>query len=91
MLQPMPSFTEAERADAARRRARLLAALAHTGTSQADLVRKLNLAGERTATTTVNRWCVGKVSISEAMLRYVLTLMGLPSDWEPPTPRPDDA
>lgn len=89
MLQTMPTFTETERAEAAARRARLLAALGHTGISQAELVRRLNLAGERTATTTVNRWCVGKVSISEAMLRYVLTTMGLPADWQPP--RPDDA
>jgi transcriptional regulator with XRE-family HTH domain len=86
MLIDMSPATDSEREEAAARRMRLLAALAHTGMSQAELVRRMNLAGEKTATTTVNRWCVGKVPISEATLRYVLTRMGLSADWKAPGP-----
>jgi hypothetical protein len=85
MLDHVPTISEFERAAGAERRRRLVAALNHVGMSQTDLVRRLNLAGERTAPTTVNRWYLGKSVMSEGMLRYVLALLELPPDWQPPT------
>lgn len=67
-----------------RRREVLLAALAATATTQAELVRRMTLEGERTAPTTVNRWCTGVADIDQDTLRYVLHLLGLPVTWEPP-------
>jgi transcriptional regulator with XRE-family HTH domain len=84
MLEHVPTLSEIEREEGALRRLRLLAALEITGASQSDVARKMNLAGERTAVTTVNRWCRGKAVMSEATLRYVLTVLGLPADWQPP-------
>lgn len=55
------------------------------GVSQAELVRLLTLAGEKTATTTVNRWCTGAGPLDEDALRYVLTILKLPADWTPTT------
>jgi transcriptional regulator with XRE-family HTH domain len=86
MLEHVPTLSEIEREEGALRRVRLLAALEVTGTSQSDVARKMNLAGERTAVTTVNRWCRGKAVMSEATLRYVLTVLGLGADWQPPEP-----
>lgn len=68
-----------------RRRETLLAALEATGSSQADLIRKLTLAGEKTAVTTVNRWCTGVGPIDEDTLRFVLTVLELGPDWQPPS------
>jgi hypothetical protein len=68
-----------------RRQATLVAALAATSTSQTDLVRKLTLDGAKTAISTVNRWCTGVVEIDADTLEYVLGLIGLPADWQPPT------
>ena len=79
-----PSLSEFERVEAERKRLKFLAALEATGLRQADVVRLMTLAGEKTAPTTVNRWAKGKATISEATLRYVLSLMGLPENWEPP-------
>jgi len=84
----MPTLSDFELEEGARRRSVLVAALEMTGVSQAELVRKLNLEGQKTAPTTVNRWVRGKVTMGEAMLRYVLTLLGLPADWQPEDPAP---
>lgn len=68
-----------------RRREVLLAALDAAGITQAELVRRLTLAGEKTATTTVNRWCTGAGPLDEDALRYVLLILGMPEDWRPKT------
>ncbi|NBW17483.1 MAG: XRE family transcriptional regulator [Caulobacteraceae bacterium] len=89
-MDVMPTLSDLERDEARERRRVLLAALAKTSTTQSELARKLNLAGERTAVTTVNRWCRGKATMSAATLRYVLSILSLdpmwrpPADWQPP-------
>ena len=67
-----------------RRRERFVAALAATKTPQAEVARKMHLDGHRTAATTVNRWYVGTANLDEDTLTYVLGLLGLPADWQPP-------
>lgn len=76
-----PTADETQRAEL--RRLRLLAALDMTKTSQAELHRKLIDIEDRTSLGTINRWCKGVHPISEVTLRGLMTVLGLPPDWEP--------
>ena len=61
--------------------ARVVAALASTKVSQADLARRLGLNQ-----TTVNRWCRGLAPVSRMAWLAITQALGLPADWQPPTP-----
>lgn len=60
--------------------ARVVAALAATRVSQAELARRLALSQ-----TTVNRWCRGLAPVSRMAWLAVTQALGLPADWRPPT------
>jgi hypothetical protein len=76
--------TPEEQAIAEERRRRLVAAMQAAGVSQSELHRRLVDLDERTSLATVNRWCNGKYAISEVTLRGILTVLGLPADWQAP-------
>lgn len=59
---------------------RVIAALAATGVSQAELARRLALNQ-----TTVNRWCNGRAVVSKMAWLAVTQALGLPADWQPPS------
>jgi transcriptional regulator with XRE-family HTH domain len=67
-----PEFTEPG--------SRVIAALAATGVSQAELARRLGLNQ-----TTVNRWCRGHAVVSRMAWLAVTQALGLPADWQPPS------
>ena len=82
------SIKEARASGRRRRRDVLVAALAEKGLTQAGLVHRLHLAGEKTANTTVNGWCTGRTEIDGDTLGEILRLLGLPADWQPTPPPP---
>jgi DNA-binding transcriptional regulator YdaS (Cro superfamily) len=59
-------------------RTRLIAAIAHAGSNQSELARKLGLN-----ITTVHRWCSGKVPIPPSRWLAVTSVLGLSPDWMP--------
>lgn len=59
---------------------RVVAALAATRVSQAELARRLGLNQ-----TTVNRWCRGLAPVSRMAWLAITQALGLPADWQPPT------
>jgi transcriptional regulator with XRE-family HTH domain len=61
---------------------RLNEALRVTGMSQSELARRLGLT-----VVAVNRWCRGKAPVSQSRWIAVASVLGLPSDWQPPTPQ----
>lgn len=79
------TLTPEEKAIAEERRARLASALEITGVTQAELHRRLIDLDERTSPATISKWCTGKYALSEVTLRGLLTVIGLPADWRPPT------
>lgn len=56
----------------------LIAALGATGVSQSELARRVGLT-----VVTVNRWARGKTVFSRSRWIAVLSVLGLPKDWEP--------
>ena len=58
---------------------RVVAALAATRVSQAELARRLGLNQ-----TTVNRWCRGLAPVSRMAWLAITQALGLPADWQPP-------
>jgi transcriptional regulator with XRE-family HTH domain len=63
--------------------ARVIAALAAAGVSQAELARRLGLNQ-----TTVNRWCKGVAPVSRMAWLAMTQALGLPATWEPGQPGP---
>lgn len=57
---------------------RVVAALAATRVSQAELARRLGLNQ-----TTVNRWCRGLAPVSRMAWLAITQALGLPADWQP--------
>lgn len=90
MLQEV-GLSEVRQEGRRRRRERFVAAIDATGVTQADLARRMNREGLKTAPTTVNRWYVGAANIDEDMLTFVMQLLGLPASWQAGDPVPDDA
>jgi hypothetical protein len=85
-LMPQPLDDDALVAAGARR-ARLTAAIVFKGISQSELHRRLVEAGERElAFTTVNAWCTGRTPLRQLILLGILSVLGLPADWEPEPP-----
>lgn len=82
MLQVV-SIKEARDRGRRERRQILVDAIAAKGMTQSDLVRALHLAGEKTASTTVNGWCTGRTEIDSDTLGEVLRVLGLGEQWRP--------
>jgi hypothetical protein len=82
-MRPVPKpLTPEEQRLANERRLRLVAAMERMGVNQSDLHRKLVDLDERTALGTINKWCTGAHPISEVTLRGILSVLGLPADWQ---------
>jgi transcriptional regulator with XRE-family HTH domain len=59
----------------------LAAALAVTGVSQSELARRIGAAAG-----TINRYKQGRLAISMRTWFALTHALGLPSEWQPPTP-----